>query len=114
MDSKDTITGANLKFGLTLSGFHKLTFAPFVSFQLPKIANAITAFRAYQRTFLGPRPTGAGATADLVPRERAVVAVLLVAVVLAGVFPGPILSWSSRDAASGANLEAARSVSSRR
>jgi len=76
--------------------------------------NAITAFRAYQRTFLGPRPTGAGATADLVPRERAVVAVLLVAVVLAGVFPGPILSWSSRDAASGANLEAARSVSSRR
>ena len=38
LDSKDTIKGANLKFGLTLSGFHKLAFAPFVSFQLPKLA----------------------------------------------------------------------------
>lgn len=56
--------------------------------------NAITAFRAYQRTFLGPRPADAGATPDLVPRERAVAAVLLVAVMLAGVFPGPILSWA--------------------
>jgi NADH-quinone oxidoreductase subunit M len=56
--------------------------------------NAITAFRAYQRTFLGPRPAGAGATSDLVPRERAVAAVLLLAVMLAGVFPGPILSWA--------------------
>ncbi len=33
-----TITGANLKFELTSPGFHKLAFAPLVSFQLPKLA----------------------------------------------------------------------------
>src|SRR3989344_8544179 len=35
---RKTIREANLKSGLTLSGFHKLAFAPFVSFQLPKLA----------------------------------------------------------------------------
>ena len=35
---RKTIREANLKFGLTLSGCHKLAFAPFVSFQLPKLA----------------------------------------------------------------------------
>lgn len=38
LHERKTIREANLKSGLTLSGFHKLTFAPFVSFQLPKLA----------------------------------------------------------------------------
>jgi len=75
--------------------------------------NAITAFRAYQRTFLGPRPADAGAITDLVPRERTVAAVLLVAVMLAGVFPGPILSWARRDVHSSGHVEAARPASPR-
>lgn len=69
--------------------------------------NAITAFRAYQRTFLGPRPPSAGAMPDLVPRERAVAAVLLIAVMLAGVFPGRILSWAQRETGSTEHVEAA-------
>ncbi len=57
--------------------------------------DAITMFRAYQRTFLGPRPSGAGSLSDLVPRERAVAAILLVLVMLAGVFPGPLVAWAA-------------------
>ena len=75
--------------------------------------NAITVFRAYQRTFLGPRPAGAGAISDLVPRERAVAAILLVLVMLAGVFPGPIVSWALRGVVPGPHAEARRSESPR-
>lgn len=70
--------------------------------------NAVTAFRAYQRTFLGPRPAGVGSTTDLVPRERAVAAALLVVVVLAGVFPRPILSWAWAPADGAHRVTAAR------
>ena len=40
-------------------------------------------------------------------------AVLLIAVMLAGVFPGPILSWARRDVHSSGHVEAARPASSR-
>ncbi len=57
--------------------------------------NAITVFRAFQRVFLGPLPVGEGLAdvPDLLPRERAVVLVLVLFVGLSGVFPARLVDY---------------------
>ena len=71
---------------------HPLVALPML---LTTAINAITIFRAFQRTFLGAPAHGHApvleTVEDLLPRERWVALALLALVVLGGVMPGPLL-----------------------
>jgi len=54
--------------------------------------NAVSVFRLFTRLFLGKRRTGFTAVADALPRERWILAVGLVFVVLGGLFPDVIVA----------------------
>jgi NADH-quinone oxidoreductase subunit M len=54
--------------------------------------NAVTVFRLFTRLFLGKRRTGFTAVVDALPRERWILAIGIVFVVLGGLFPNAIVS----------------------
>jgi NADH-quinone oxidoreductase subunit M len=60
--------------------------------------NAVSVFRLYTRLFLGKRRTGFTAVVDALPRERWILAVGIVFVVLGGLFPNVIVVRRSADA----------------
>jgi NADH-quinone oxidoreductase subunit M len=60
--------------------------------------NAVTLFRLFTRLFLGKRHTGFTASVDALPRERWILAIAIVFVVLAGLFPNVIVSRLSVEA----------------
>lgn len=60
--------------------------------------NAVSVFRLFSRLFLGNRRTGFTADVDAVPRERWILAVGIVFVVLGGLFPNAIVARNSAEA----------------
>lgn len=57
--------------------------------------NAVTVFRLFVRLFLGKRRTGFTVMADALPRERWILAVGILFVVIGGIFPTAIVSQYS-------------------
>jgi NADH-quinone oxidoreductase subunit M len=57
--------------------------------------NAVSVFRLFARLFLGKRRTGFTAVVDAVPRERWILAIGIVFVVLGGLFPNVIVARNS-------------------
>jgi NADH-quinone oxidoreductase subunit M len=62
--------------------------------------NAVTVFRLFARLFLGKRRTGFTAMADALPRERWILAVGVLFVVLGGLAPRAIVALQSAEAES--------------
>ena len=60
--------------------------------------NAVSVFRLFTRLFLGKRRTGFTAVVDALPRERCILAVGIVFVVLGGLFPNIIVARRSAEA----------------
>jgi NADH-quinone oxidoreductase subunit M len=60
--------------------------------------NAVSVFRLFSRLFLGTRRTGFTAVVDAVPRERWILAIGIVFVVLGGLFPSVIVTRNSAPA----------------
>lgn len=60
--------------------------------------NAVSVFRLFTRLFLGRRRTGFTAVVDALPRERWVLAVGMVFVVLGGLFPNAFVARRSAEA----------------
>src|SRR5579884_211417 len=54
--------------------------------------NAVSIFRLFTRLFLGKRRTGFTAVVDALPRERWVLAIAMLFVVLGGIFPNAIVA----------------------
>jgi NADH-quinone oxidoreductase subunit M len=74
---------------------HPLTglFLPFAT-----AMNAVSVFRLFTRLFLGKRRTGFTAVVDALPRERWILAIGIVFVVLGGLFPNVIVARRSAEA----------------
>jgi len=53
--------------------------------------NAVSIFRLFTRLFLGKRRTGFTVMADALPRERWILTVVVLFVVLGGLFPNAIV-----------------------
>ena len=70
--------------------------------------NAVSIFRLFARLFLGKRRTGFTVMADALPRERWILTVGVLFVVLGGLFPNAIVALGPVDAGS-ASLAEARS-----
>jgi NADH-quinone oxidoreductase subunit M len=60
--------------------------------------NAVSVFRVFTRLFLGRRRTGFTAVVDALPRERWILAIGIVFVVLGGLFPNVIVARRSAEA----------------
>ena len=60
--------------------------------------NAVSVFRLFTRLFLGKRRTGFTAVVDALPRERWILAISIVFVVLGGLFPNIIVARRSAEA----------------
>lgn len=60
--------------------------------------NAVSVFRLFTRLFLGKRRTGFTADVDALPRERWILAIGIVFVVLGGLFPNAIVAGVSSEA----------------
>ena len=60
--------------------------------------NAVSVFRLFTRLFLGKRRTGFTAVVDALPRERWILAIGIVFVVLGGLFPNVIVARRSAEA----------------
>jgi len=60
--------------------------------------NAVTIFRLFARLFLGRRRTGFTHMADALPRERWILAVGVLFVVLGGLFPNALVALQSTQA----------------
>jgi NADH-quinone oxidoreductase subunit M len=60
--------------------------------------NAVTVFRLFTRLFLGKRRTGFTLMADALPRERCILAIGMLFVVLGGLFPNTIVAQRSAEA----------------
>jgi NADH:ubiquinone oxidoreductase subunit 4 (subunit M) len=60
--------------------------------------NAVSVFRLFTRLFLGKRRTGFTAVVDALPRERWVLAVGMLFVVLGGLFPNVIVAQRAAEA----------------
>jgi NADH-quinone oxidoreductase subunit M len=60
--------------------------------------NAVSIFRLFTRLFLGKRRTGFTVTVDALPRERWILAIGIVFVVLGGLFPNAIVAPRSAEA----------------
>jgi NADH-quinone oxidoreductase subunit M len=60
--------------------------------------NAVSVFRLFTRLFLGKRRTGFTAVVDALPRERWILAVAIVFVVLGGLFPNVIVARRAAEA----------------
>jgi NADH-quinone oxidoreductase subunit M len=60
--------------------------------------NAVSVFRLFTRLFLGKRRTGFTAIVDALPRERWILAIGIVFVVLGGLFPNVIVARRSAEA----------------
>jgi NADH-quinone oxidoreductase subunit M len=60
--------------------------------------NAVSIFRLFTRLFLGKRRTGFTAVVDALPRERWILAIGIVFVVLGGLFPNVIVARRSAEA----------------
>ena len=60
--------------------------------------NAVSIFRLFTRLFLGKRRTGFTAVVDALPRERWILAIAIVFVVLGGLFPNVIVARRSAEA----------------
>ena len=60
--------------------------------------NAVSVFRLFTRLFLGERRTGFTAVVDALPRERWILAIGIVFVVLGGLFPNAIVARRSSEA----------------
>ncbi len=60
--------------------------------------NAVSVFRLFTRLFLGKRRTGFTAVVDALPRERWILAMGIVFVVLGGLFPNVIVARRSAEA----------------
>lgn len=60
--------------------------------------NAVSVFRLFTRLFLGRRRTGFTAVVDALPRERWILAIGIVFVVLGGLFPNVIVARRSAEA----------------
>jgi NADH-quinone oxidoreductase subunit M len=60
--------------------------------------NAVSVFRLFSRLFLGKRRTGFTAVVDALPRERWILAIGIVFVVLGGLFPNVIVARRSAEA----------------
>jgi NADH-quinone oxidoreductase subunit M len=60
--------------------------------------NAVSVFRLFTRLFLGKRRTGFTAVVDALPRERWILAIGIVFVVLGGLFPNVIVARHSAEA----------------
>lgn len=60
--------------------------------------NAVSVFRLFTRLFLGKRRTGFTAMVDALPRERWILAIGIVFVVLGGLFPNAIVARRSAEA----------------
>jgi NADH-quinone oxidoreductase subunit M len=60
--------------------------------------NAVSVFRLFARLFLGKRRTGFTAVVDALPRERWILAIGIVFVVLGGLFPNVIVARRSAEA----------------
>jgi NADH-quinone oxidoreductase subunit M len=60
--------------------------------------NAVSVFRLFTRLFLGKRRTGFTAVVDALPRERWILAIGIVFVVLGGLFPNVIVARRSSEA----------------
>lgn len=61
------------------------------------VLNTITFVRAYKATFLGEAraPERSGTLRDLLPRERALAVALLLALLVAGLVPGPLIAMQA-------------------
>jgi NADH-quinone oxidoreductase subunit M len=64
-----------------------LTTHPLTGLLLPTAMNAVSFFRLFTRLFLGKRRTGFTIMADALPRERWVLAGIVLFVVFGGLFP---------------------------
>jgi NADH:ubiquinone oxidoreductase subunit 4 (subunit M) len=60
--------------------------------------NAVSVLRLFTRLFLGKRRTGFTAVVDALPRERWILAIGIVFVVLGGLFPNVIVARRSAEA----------------
>jgi NADH-quinone oxidoreductase subunit M len=60
--------------------------------------NAVSVFRLFTRLFLGKRRTGFTAAVDALPRERWILAIGILFVVLGGLFPNVIVARRSSEA----------------
>jgi len=60
--------------------------------------NAVSVFRLFTRLFLGKRRTGFTAVVDALPRERWILAIGIMFVVLGGLFPNVIVARRSAEA----------------
>jgi NADH-quinone oxidoreductase subunit M len=60
--------------------------------------NAVSFFRLFTRLFLGKRRTGFTAVVDALPRERWILAIGIIFVVLGGLFPNVIVARRSAEA----------------
>jgi len=89
-----------------------LTSHPLTGLLLPiaTAMNAVSVFRLFTRLFLGKRRTGFTVMADALPRERWILALGVLFVVLGGLFPNIIVAQRSADAST---VEPGRTFSAR-
>ncbi len=75
--------------------------------------NAVSIYRLFTRLFLGKRRTGFTVMADALPRERWILTVAVLFVVLGGLFPNAIVALGPVDADAGTKLGADTSAPGR-
>ena len=77
---------------LVLLGVYQVSVPLAVLASLGLVVSAIYSLRLVQRVFLGPPPEDQAALPDYGPREMAIMAVLIVAIIALGLYPQPLLN----------------------